>query len=118
MIQKQTKIINAQILNIINKANSDIQLIEGIYKYQEFFGKVIVCSHTDDSESIKRRFHKNWFRLDNTIPKWSHPLIYNIAVKHSELSSYGSFRQPEDFAAADFAKETIKQLEQSINNKD
>lgn len=120
MIQKQTNRANAQILKIVNKANADIQKIKGISKYQDFFGKVIICSETEDSKSIKRRFHNNWFRLDNTIPKWSYPLIYKIAAEQSKLSSYSSFRQPEDLVAMDFARETMKQLKQlnqSINNK-
>lgn len=104
--------IDAQILNIVNKANYDIQRIKGISKYQEFFGQVFVCSHTNDTNSIKRQFQDKWFRLDNTIPSWSHPLIYDIAVKNSKILSSRQFMQPEDFVAMDYAKKTMEQLEQ------
>lgn len=109
LMRKQTKLINSQIQKIIYKSNLEIQQIKGISKYEEFFGKVSVRSHFDDTNSIKSKFYRNWFSLDDSIPEWSYPLIYDIALKESKLS--GTFRQPEDLVASSNAEKTVKQLE-------
>lgn len=120
-MRKQTEIINSQIQKVISKSNFEIQQIRGISKYQEFFGKVSVSLSVNGTNSIKEKFDKSWYQLDESIPKWSYPLIYEMALKESELiEGFNYGRNPEALVAAEHARKTVEFLEQydkSIKNK-
>jgi len=114
-LQQATNIKN-EIENITQQATEEIQKIENIDKYQQLFGKVTldVCNSRD---SILHRFEQvNWNRLDKTIPKWSYPFVYELALKNSKINGY--YRNPESSVAQSFAEETVKELEKIFEKID
>ena len=107
--------IKKEIEYITEQANQEIQKIKNIDKYQKLFGKVdlSIDLHTDDS--ILYKFEQiNWNRLDKTIPKWSYPFIYELALKNSKMITH----LPEGMCAQDFAKETVILLDKILKNID
>lgn len=101
--------ITADIENIKRQANINIQKIENIDKYQKLYGVVHLTVHTKKCDSILYKFEQvNWNKLDSTIPKWSYPFIYEVALKNSKFGDTG--RNPEMICARDFAEETVNKL--------
>ncbi len=105
--QKAENIKN-EIEMIMQNANKQIQEINGIDKYQELYGSQELTIDVTSNGSILDRFrYKNWNRLDHTIPKWSYPFIYDVAVEESKRHCH----TPEGMCASSFAAETVKQLD-------
>jgi hypothetical protein len=113
-MQRKIKLINVQVKNIIDKANIDIQQIPGVLKYQKYYGNVVVYKE-HKYDSIETRFRKNCFRLDNSIPKWSYPLIYDVALKESRKNV--PYYAPECVIAITNAQKTVDELKHHVNNR-
>ena len=115
---QQATNIKKEIEYITEQANKKIQALENIDKYQQLFGKVTLCVNNSCDGSILHRFeHVNWNRLDKTIPKWSYPFVYELAVKNSNPNK-GYYRNPESYIAIDYAEKTVKELEKIFEKID
>ncbi len=104
----KTNIVTQRIDGIVREAQSKIHLIDDITRYQQLYGNVNIIAEHLYSDSITRMFRNSWFQLNDKLPTWSYPILYQMALKESEYTEY---TVPEAAAARDFAYRTAKELE-------